>query len=51
MAFAPIGTLLPLMINGHFNGGACHNGFVQMLFSIGMLLSAMVIGVTGDIKK
>lgn len=36
MAFAPIGTLLPLMINGYFNGGAWHNGFAQTLFSIGI---------------
>lgn len=49
--FVPIGTLLPLMVKGYFNGKAWHNGIVQTLFSIGMLFAAMVIGVTGGLKR
>jgi DHA3 family macrolide efflux protein-like MFS transporter len=49
--FVPIGTLLPLMVKGYFNGSAWHNGIVQTLFSIGMLTAAMLIGVTGGFKK
>jgi DHA3 family macrolide efflux protein-like MFS transporter len=49
--FIPIGTLLPLMVKGYFNGTAWHNGIVQTLFSSGMLASAMIIGITGGLKK
>lgn len=49
--FVPLGTLLPLMVKGYFNGTAWHNGIVQTIFSTGMLISAMVIGITGGLKK
>jgi DHA3 family macrolide efflux protein-like MFS transporter len=49
--FVPIGTLLPLMVKEYFNGTAWHNGIVQTLFSIGMLITAMAIGITGGLKK
>ncbi len=49
--FVPIGTLLPLMVRVHFNGTAWHNGIVQTLFSSGMLIAAMVIGITGGLRK
>ncbi len=49
--FVPLGTLLPLMVKGYFNGTAWHNGVVQTLFSSGMLIAAMVIGITGGLKK
>lgn len=49
--FVPLGILLPLMVKGYFNGTAWHNGIVQTLFSIGMLIGAMVIGITGGLKK
>lgn len=51
IVFLPLGTLLPLMVSEHFQGGAWHNGIVQTLFSLGMLIAAMVIGLTGGIKK
>lgn len=51
IVFVPLGTLLPLIIKVYFNGTAWHNGIVQTLFSSGMLISAMVIGVTGGLKK
>lgn len=49
--FVPLGTLLPLMVKLYFNGTAWHNGIVQALFSGGMLIAALVIGVTGGLKK
>ncbi|MBE4910580.1 MFS transporter [Bacillus luteolus] len=49
--FVPIGTMLPLMVIGYFNGTAWHNGIVQTLFSIGMLIAAMLIGITGGLKR
>ncbi|MDF2905413.1 MAG: hypothetical protein K0R34_734 [Herbinix sp.] len=49
--FVPIGTLLPLMVKQYFNGTAWHNGIVQTLFSSGMLIAAMLIGITGGLKK
>lgn len=51
IVFVPLGTLLPLMVKVYFNGGAWHNGIVQSLFSLGMLISAMAIGITGGLKK
>lgn len=49
--FVPMGTLLPLMVKTFFNGTAWHNGLAQTLFSLGMLIAAMVIGITGGMKK
>ena len=51
IVFVPLGTLLPLMVKGYFSGTAWHNGIVQTLFSIGMLISSKVIGITGGMKK
>ena len=51
LIFVPIGTLLPLMVKTFFNGTAWHNGLVQTLFSLGMLISAMIIGITGGMKR
>jgi DHA3 family macrolide efflux protein-like MFS transporter len=51
IVFVPMGTLLPLMVREYFNGTAWHNGIVQTLFSSGMLITAMVISITGGIRK
>ena len=51
IVFIPLGTLLPLMVKNYFNGSAWHNGIIQTLFSLGMLTSAIVIGLTGGLKK
>ncbi|RSK26587.1 MFS transporter [Bacillus sp. HMF5848] len=39
------------MVKGYFDGTAWHNGIVQTLFSSGMLIAAMVMGITGGLKK
>lgn len=49
--FVPIGTMLPLMVKNYFGGSAWHNSLVQTLFSVGMLLTAGIIGVTGGMKR
>ena len=51
VVFVPLGTLLPLMVKEYFQGTAWHSGIVQTLFSTGMLLAAMVVGITGGLKK
>jgi DHA3 family macrolide efflux protein-like MFS transporter len=51
IVFMPLGSLLSLMVKNYFNGTAWHNGIIQTLFSMGMLLSALLIGLTGGIKK
>lgn len=51
IVFVPLGTLLPLHVKVFFNGTAWHNGLIQTLFSTGMLISAMLIGITGGFKK
>lgn len=51
LVFVPLGTLFPLMIREFFHGTAWHNGMVQTVFSMGMLLGAGIIGVTGGLKK
>jgi DHA3 family macrolide efflux protein-like MFS transporter len=51
MVFMPLGSLLPLMVKQYFRGGALQGGIVQTLFSIGMLASAIVFGVSGQSKQ
>jgi DHA3 family macrolide efflux protein-like MFS transporter len=51
MVFMPLGSLLPLRVRQYFNGGAVQGGLVQTLFSIGMLASALVIGISGGSRR
>jgi len=51
MVFMPLGSLLPLMVRQYFDGEAVQGGVVQTLFSIGMLASALVIGMTGGSRR
>jgi DHA3 family macrolide efflux protein-like MFS transporter len=51
LVFVPLGILFPLLVKSYFNGTAWQNGLVQTLFSIGMVVSAAVIGITGGLKK
>lgn len=51
IVFVPLGILLPLMVLNYFIGSAWHNGLVQTLFSLGMLVTAMLISVSGGLKK
>ncbi|MEI7883824.1 MAG: MFS transporter [Clostridia bacterium] len=51
VVFVPLGTLLPLMVRTYFFGTAWHNGLIQTLFSSGMLIAAIIISLTGGLKK
>jgi MFS transporter, DHA3 family, macrolide efflux protein len=51
IVFVPMGTLLPFIVKEYFHGTAWHNGIVQTLFSSGMLIAAMVISITGGLRK
>lgn len=51
VAYIPLSSLFPLLISVHFNGTAWHNGVTQFFFSVGLLLSSLVIGVWGGLKK
>lgn len=51
IVFIPLGTLLPLMVRSYFSGTAWHNGLVQTVFSSGMLFSAMIIALTGGMRR
>lgn len=43
--FIPIGSLLPLIVNQHFGGNAWHIGLSQTLYSLGMLVAAVAVGI------
>jgi DHA3 family macrolide efflux protein-like MFS transporter len=51
LIFTPIGNMLPLMVKNYFHGGAWHNGFIQTIFSAGMLICAGAIGIWGGMKR
>jgi DHA3 family macrolide efflux protein-like MFS transporter len=49
--FMPLGSLFPLLVRSHFLGEAWHNGVVEFFFAAGLLISSVVIGVWGGMKK
>jgi DHA3 family macrolide efflux protein-like MFS transporter len=49
--FAPIGTLLPLMVSGHFGGGAAQASLVELAFSAGSLIFSAILGVWGGMRR
>ena len=49
--FMPLGSLFPLLVNQHFMGTAWHNGIVELLFAAGLLVSSLVVGVWGGLKR
>jgi DHA3 family macrolide efflux protein-like MFS transporter len=49
--YMPLGALFPLLVRVHFLGEAWHNGIVEFVFAGGLLLSSLVIGVWGGMKK
>ncbi|WP_017414160.1 MFS transporter [Clostridium tunisiense] len=51
IAYVPLSSLFPLLIRVHFNGTAWHNGVTQFFFATGLLVSSLVIGVWGGLKK
>jgi len=49
--FNPIFTLLPLLVRTHFMGSAQHNSIAEFSLAVGLLISSLVIGVWGGMKK
>ena len=51
IAFMPLGALYPLLIRVHFGGTEWHNGLAESVFAAGMLISSLIIGVWGGMKR
>ena len=49
--YMPLGSLFPLLIRVHFLGGAWHTGIAEVAFAGGLLVSSLVIGMWGGMKK
>ncbi|MGI6664709.1 MAG: MFS transporter [Christensenellaceae bacterium] len=49
--YMPLGSLFPLLVRTHFLGEALHNSIAEFAFSGGLLLSSLVIGIWGGMKK
>jgi DHA3 family macrolide efflux protein-like MFS transporter len=49
--YMPLGSLFPLLIRVHFGGTAWHNGAAEFVFAGGLLISSIVIGVWGGMKR
>lgn len=49
--YAPMGSLYPLLVRVHFGGDAWHNGVVEFAFAGGLLVSSLVLGVWGGMKR
>ena len=49
--FMPLNSLFPLLVLTHFGGGALHNGAIDVCFASGMLLSSVIIGIWGGMKR
>ncbi|HWQ59181.1 MAG TPA: MFS transporter [Clostridia bacterium] len=49
--YMPLGSLYPLLVRTHFMGGAWHNSVVEFVFAGGLLVSSIVIGIWGGMKK
>ena len=49
--YMPLGALFPLMVRTYFMGEAWHNSVVEFVFAGGLLLSSIVLGIGGGMKK
>lgn len=49
--YMPLGSLYPLLVRTHFMGEAWHNSVTEFVFAGGLLVSSIVIGVFGGMKK
>lgn len=51
MLYMPLGSLFPLLIRTHYMGEVWHNAVAEFVFSGGLLLSSLIMGIWGGIKK
>lgn len=49
--YMPLGSLFPLLVRIYYMGEAGHNAIVEFAFSGGLLLSSLIIGIWGGMKK
>ncbi len=49
--YFPLSSLFPLLVLTHYHGGALHNGFVEVSFASGMLISSILLGIWGGVKQ
>lgn len=49
--YMPLGSLFPLLVRVHFMGEALDNSIVEFFFAGGLLISSIVIGVWGGMKR
>ncbi len=51
LLYMPIGSLFPLLIRVHFAGTAWHVSAAEFVFAGGLLVSSLVIGIWGGMKR
>ncbi|MDL2252764.1 MFS transporter [Ruminococcaceae bacterium OttesenSCG-928-I18] len=51
VVYMPLGALFPLLVRTHFMGEAWHNSVVELVFSAGLLVSSLVMGVWGGMRR
>jgi DHA3 family macrolide efflux protein-like MFS transporter len=51
MLYMPLSSLFPLLVHTHYMGEAWHNGVVEFAFSGGLLVSSLIVGIYGCMKK
>lgn len=49
--YMPLGSLFPLLVRTHYAGEAWHNAVVEFIFSGGLLISSLILGLWGGTKK
>jgi len=47
----PAGALMPLLITGHFRGGAAELAGIEAVGGIGLVLGGVLMGITGGFKR
>lgn len=51
LVYMPIYVLYPMMTLSYFGGTSWHAGFVEIVFGVGMLIGALVLGAWGGFKN
>lgn len=49
--YMPLGSLFPLLVRTHYQGGAKHEAVAEFIFSGGMLVSSLIMGIWGGSQK
>ena len=47
----PAGSLMPILVTQHFDGGALQLGWIEAAFGFGMIAGGLVLGAWGGFKK